>query len=30
MLDAPNEQAVIKHHEKYNSKCDNVWEIKEI
>jgi len=30
MLDAPNEEAVIKHHEKYNVKCDNIWEIKEI
>jgi hypothetical protein len=30
MVDAPNEEAIIKHHEKYNVKCDNIWQIKEI
>jgi hypothetical protein len=24
MVDAPNEEAIIKHHEKYNVKCNNL------
>ncbi|MFB5600416.1 MAG: nickel-binding protein [Nitrososphaeraceae archaeon] len=30
ILDAPNEQAVFKHHEKYKVKCEMIYEIKEI
>ncbi|MFB5600121.1 MAG: nickel-binding protein [Nitrososphaeraceae archaeon] len=30
VLNAPNKQAVVKHHEKYNSKCETIYEIKEI
>ncbi|MGB9168971.1 MAG: nickel-binding protein [Nitrososphaeraceae archaeon] len=30
MVDALNEEAIIKHHEKNNVKCDNIWQIKEI
>ncbi|MDX1371030.1 MAG: DUF4242 domain-containing protein [Nitrososphaeraceae archaeon] len=30
ILDAPNKQAVVKHHEKYKVKCEMIYEIKEI
>jgi hypothetical protein len=30
ILNAPNEQAVLQHHEKYKVKCAMIYEIKEI